>query len=74
MATNRRAAKKEDPDSSRMGRTVGRRYAEDQSKLVQSFLDSDDKNTPELSTFLTEMVGKRKTLSDRGLVVLLGQE
>ena len=36
-------------------------HAEDQSKLVQSFLDSDDKITPELSTFLTEMVTKRKT-------------
>ena len=30
-------------------------HAEDQSKLVQTFLDSDNKNTPELSTFLTAM-------------------
>lgn len=36
-------------------------HAEDQSKLVQSFLASDDKNTPELSAFLAEMVAKRKT-------------
>lgn len=36
-------------------------HAEDKSKLVQSFLDSDDKNTPELSTFLTDIVAKRKT-------------
>jgi hypothetical protein len=36
-------------------------HAEDQSKLVQTFLDSDDKNTPELSSFLTAMVAKRKT-------------
>src|SRR5687768_9415867 len=36
-------------------------HADDRSKLVQTFLDSDDKNTPELSTFLTAMMAKRKT-------------
>jgi hypothetical protein len=36
-------------------------HAEDQSKLVQTFLDSDNKNTPELSSFLTAMMAKRKT-------------
>ena len=36
-------------------------HAEDQSKSVQPFLGSDNKNTPELSTFLIAMVAKRKT-------------
>ena len=33
----------------------------DQSKLVQTFLNSEHKYIPELSTFLTAMVAKRKT-------------
>jgi hypothetical protein len=36
-------------------------HRENQSKLVQTFLDSDDKNTPELSSFLGEMTAKRNT-------------
>jgi hypothetical protein len=31
---------------------------ENQSKLNAAFLDSNDKNTPELSTFLTQMIAK----------------
>lgn len=36
-------------------------HAENQLKLTQAFLDPDDKNTPEFSTFLTQMIAKRKT-------------
>jgi hypothetical protein len=36
-------------------------HAENQSKLIETFLDSNDKNTPELSNFVTKMIAKRKT-------------
>jgi len=36
-------------------------HAENQSKLTEPFLTSDDKSTTELSRFLTEWAAKRKT-------------
>lgn len=36
-------------------------HAENQSKRSQTFLDANDKNTAELSSFLTQMAEKRRT-------------
>jgi hypothetical protein len=36
-------------------------HSGNQLKSIQAFLDPGDKNTPELLTFLSEMIAKRKT-------------